>query len=188
MKKIWMILILPLWVFGDNVNGWTPLHQAIYEGNQKHINMQLNKHNMEKASKAGIRPLHLAVKMRQTQTVEQLLSKGADIDAQDNNGQTPLHYAIGQNQTKLARLLINKEADMDIPNRYGMTSLHQAAFRGDTDMIQFMIDNGATVDIKNKQGATPCQLAYAKKNIGATSLLQHYSKLPCGIKTLPKKE
>jgi uncharacterized protein len=186
MRKIWIVLILSLWLIADNINGWTPLHQAIYENNAKNIDIQSNRYNLEKASKAGIRPLHLAVKMRQIRTVEKLLNRGADIDAQDNNGQTPLHYAIGQNQTTIAKLLIIKEADMDIPNKYGMTPLHQAAFKGNADIIQFMIDNGATVDVKNKQGVTPCQLAFAKQNIGAASLLQHYSKLPCGIKVLRK--
>ncbi|MDD5406036.1 MAG: ankyrin repeat domain-containing protein [Sulfurovaceae bacterium] len=186
MKKLLVVLLLPLWLLADSINGWTPLHQAIYDGNTKNIDKQSTKYNIEKASKAGIRPLHLAVKMRQLDTVEKLLNKGADIDAQDNNGQTPLHYAIGQNQTKIAKLLIAKEADMDIKNKYGITPLHQAAFKGDTDIIQYMIDNGATVDVKNKQGVTPCQLAFAKQNIGATSLLQHYSKIQCGIKVLPK--
>jgi len=107
MKKIWMILILPLFVFSDNVNGWTSLHDAIYASDARKIDIEMNKRqNIEKPSRAGIAPLHLAVKMRQMNTVEKLLSKGADIDVQDNNGLTPLHYAIGQKQTKLARFLI----------------------------------------------------------------------------------
>jgi len=101
MKKRLIILFLPLLAVGDNINGWTSLHEAIYAGDTKKIDIEINKRqNIEKSSRAGIAPLHLAVKMRQMDTVEKLLNKGADIDIQDNNGLTPLHYAIGQKTDK----------------------------------------------------------------------------------------
>ncbi len=181
MKILLLCLILPILIFADKRNGWSELHQAIYNGNEQKISKLISKENITKRSKAGITPLHLAVKMRQQDTVEKLIKAGADVDVQDNIGQTPLHYALGQRLNKIAKILIKHDADMDLANKYGITPLHQAAYKGDTDMVQYMIDNGATVDIKNKQGSTPCQISYTKQNAGTTSLLQHYTKFPCGI-------
>lgn len=180
MRFFWFVFLMPLFIFA---NGWSQLHQAIYDRDNQKINDIVAKSNLEQLEQpsfAGVAPLHIAVKLRDVKTVELLLAKGVDIDIQDGNGLTALHYAIGQNQIELARNLIIKGADMDLPNNEGITPLHQAAFRGDVNLIQFMLDNGASVDMLNKQGATPCQIASAKKNIGATNLLKAYSKLPCG--------
>jgi ankyrin repeat protein len=181
-----MLITLPIIIFADVNNGWTPLHDAIYNGNTKKITKLITKDSVTKESKAGVTPLHLAVKMRQLGTVQKLIDAGADIDAQDKSGQTALHYALAQRLNKIAKILIKKDADMDLGNNSGITPLHQAAYKGDTDMVQYMIDNGATVDVKNKQGTTPCQLSFIKQNMSTTSLLQQYTKLPCGIKSLKK--
>ncbi|MBN2768915.1 MAG: ankyrin repeat domain-containing protein [Campylobacterales bacterium] len=184
MKKILLCIIFLSFCFADEKNGWSTLHQAVYDNNLVAIEKSIDEDStlIEQKSNAGITPLHIAVKLRRMDIVKILLAKGADVDAQDNNGLTPLHYAIGQNQEELSRYLITIGADMDIQNSEGITPLHQAAFRGNVALIQFMLDNNANIDILNNQGATACQLAFAKKNIGVYELLRVYTKLECGDK------
>jgi uncharacterized protein len=184
MKKILFFYMISLFCFGDEKNGWSVLHQAVYDNDLTVIEKSIKEDStlVDQQSNAGITPLHIAVKLRRMDIVKMLLAKGADIDVQDNNGLTPLHYAIGQNQEELSKYLITMGADMDIQNSEGITPLHQAAFRGNVALIQFMLDNNANVDTLNNQGATACQLAFAKKNMGAYGLLKAYTKLECGSK------
>ncbi len=180
--RILFILLAILLSLSAEDNGWTPLHHAIYDGNVTRIKeLVKSDHDLiESPSKAGIAPLHIAVKLRQPDTVKLLVENGADVDVQDGNGQTPLHYAIAQNLRETAIYLIIHEADMDIMNNFGITPLHQAAYTGDTKLVQFMLDNGASVDLRNQNGHTACQMAFAKRNLGVSSLLLLYTKFPCG--------
>ena len=53
----------------------------------------------------GMTPLHLAAEYGRNQVVELLIAKGADVNAEDEDGETPLNRAIKVKQTDLADLL-----------------------------------------------------------------------------------
>lgn len=61
-----------------------------------------------------------------------LISKGADVNAKQNNGQRALLHLIarnGDNET-IAKLLIENNADVDIRDEFGTTPLYFAAQNG----------------------------------------------------------
>jgi ankyrin repeat protein len=82
----------------------------------------------------GAGPLHLAALYGDTDIVELLLSKAANVNQMDRNGNTPLHYvaenAVPQERQDAARktlaLLIDKGADIRIVNAKGQTPLDVA--------------------------------------------------------------
>ena len=58
--------------------------------------------------------------------VEHLLYYGADINAQNVNGNTPLHVCAVNNRPDCARVLLFRGADPAILNKQGQTALHVA--------------------------------------------------------------
>ena len=75
--------------------------------------------------------LHAAVKRNDTAAVQQLLERGAEIDAMDADGLTPLMLACMSLQEENIRLLVQAGADPDARNPRG-TSARQMLMRGDS--------------------------------------------------------
>ena len=75
--------------------------------------------------------LHAAVKRNDTAAVQQLLERGAEIDAMDADGLTPLMLACITLQEENIRLLVQAGADPDARNPRG-TSARQMLLRGDS--------------------------------------------------------
>ncbi|EAY08855.1 ankyrin repeat protein, putative [Trichomonas vaginalis G3] len=87
--------------------------------------------------------------------LEYLISKGADINAKDEDGCTPLHYAAGNNNKETAEILISNGADINAKNKDGSTPLHWAAIDGSKETTEILISNGADINAKDKDGCTP---------------------------------
>jgi ankyrin repeat protein len=53
--------------------------------------------------------------------VKVCLRWGANINAQNNQGQTPLHYTVAYNYEALTEYLTSKGADPSVTNHFGLT-------------------------------------------------------------------
>ena len=76
-----------------------------------------------KAGTIGTAPLHIAATNPQDVTLEPLqylIAKGANLNIQDNNGNTPLFWAYGVNNAKAVDILINAGANTAIINKEGV--------------------------------------------------------------------
>ncbi len=177
-KFLFALLFFSLCLKADGVNGWNILHNAVYNDDVELVKKILKQNNIDidAKSKAGISPLHIAVKNRDLKIVKILIKNGADVDIQDNNGLTPLHYAIAQRRYNIVKYLIFNDADINIKNSYGITPLHQAAFTGDMKTIELLINAGADVFAKNYLGNTPSDIAKAKKRYRIADYLYHMEK------------
>jgi Ankyrin repeats (many copies) len=75
-----------------------------------------------------------------------LIDRGADLQAQDQQGNTPLHWALEKGRIATARLLVDREADIGIKNNQGMTALqvaeiiHVAGFDPGEDVMEKMLE------------------------------------------------
>jgi len=57
------------------------------------------------------------------ETAEFLLSRGAHVNGQDEEGDTALFYAVREDHAALVRFLIEKGANPEIKNNEGLTAL-----------------------------------------------------------------
>ena len=73
----------------------------------------------------GITALHIAAKVGHLELVQLLLHEGADVNAQDEDGESPLHAALTtDNNYTVARVLIENGADLANRAADGKTPLH----------------------------------------------------------------
>jgi ankyrin repeat protein len=83
--------------------------------------------------------------------VKDLIEKGADINAKDNNGMTALMLASKNNRkeiVELVELLIKNGADVNAKDIYGRTALMIASVNGHKEIVELLIKNGADVNAK----------------------------------------
>lgn len=101
-------------------------------------------------------PLHAAVRHFRLGNVRALLQAGADINAQNCQGQTPLYKAVCSSvgRIKMVELLIESGADINMKTSDGVTPLMQAIIEGYENIAQLLINKGADVNAQDADGWT----------------------------------
>ncbi len=89
------------------------------------------------------------------EVIDLLIKHGADLDAQNRNGQTVLILAISGRQVEVAKDLIKRGADIHKETRDGATALHYAGYYDNPDIARLLIDNGAELTKENQSGQQP---------------------------------
>lgn len=107
-------------------DGVTPLHRLVsvydqqkptdYDEIAKLIIQTIGRQSRKLRTHTGITPLHLAAGYGNRRLMRLLIGNGADVNAQDNEGNTPLHYAFNQ---RTVDLLLQNHADIAIENHQG---------------------------------------------------------------------
>ena len=68
--------------------------------------------------------------------LQDLVARGADVGAKNNDGSTPLHFACGKNALECAKLLIARGADVEAKDNGGETPLHRAKSEEMKDLLK----------------------------------------------------
>jgi ankyrin repeat protein len=115
--------------------------------------------------------LHQAALGSQKEVAALLISKGAEVNAENNKGETPLHIGAGgcppdsdcdafrQSQFEFAKFLLVHNANVNARDKEGMTPLHVAAVYANKKVTELLIEKGADVDAKTRSGESAYQLA-----------------------------
>lgn len=103
-------------------------------------------------SNLGWTPLHLATYFGHKEVAEQLLAKGAEINARNENGETPLHKASFIGREDLVMLLIQYNADVSVINGEGRLPRDMTPSNEVGDEIARLLRAAETTEILRKEG------------------------------------
>lgn len=126
--------------------GETPLFSAIFSKRIQNVECILNQEqcNVNVKSKFGITPLMCAIEYDCMRPIEMLLARGANVNAQDCNGNTALRYVILNSddtlQERLILLLLRCGCDKSIQNNEGLTAEMLARSDGCYDIADLLRD------------------------------------------------
>jgi hypothetical protein len=90
------------------------------------------------------------------ETLNKLLSCGANPYISANDGMTPLHLSCQNNRLSTTSTLVAAKADVNAKNAEGQTPLHIAALYEDGQVhIRVLVDYKADVNSRDNDGSTP---------------------------------
>lgn len=94
--------------------------------------------------------------------VDTLLARGADVNRQDNRGDSPLHLAGFMQSARRMTHLLSRGADINLRDHQGRTVLIDMVRKGNAELVELLIKKGADTGIRDAQNLSP--LDYAKRN------------------------
>jgi len=94
-----------------------------------------------------------------TALCEDLLNKGAGVNAKDEDGCSPLLWAVLSGNIGAVQTLIDRGADIDALNNDSETPLHWAATSGNLSLAKLLVSKNADVNAKDEFGITPLRSA-----------------------------
>lgn len=95
--------------------------------------------------------LHDAVMHNNRETVEFLLTHGADPDIPNNHNFPLLHLAIGLNNINIVQLLLDHGADPNMSNNNNATPFHLAIGLNYINIVQLLRTHGGDPNIRNNR-------------------------------------
>jgi ankyrin repeat protein len=127
----------------------------------------------------GRTALHHAASRGCTEVVTLLLSRGAEVQTYDSEGNTPLMLACKNNYLGTVRALLRHTHSQGLNKRDadGRTALHLACvndlfWQVDKDIVKALLFAGADPTVVNKYGVTPRRAARLKGQTEAVSVFE----------------
>eukprot|EP00742_Colponemidia_sp_Colp-10_P004945 GILJ01005283.1.p1 GENE.GILJ01005283.1~~GILJ01005283.1.p1 ORF type:complete len:363 (-),score=31.17 GILJ01005283.1:111-1199(-) len=110
--------------------------------------------------------IHIAARSGNLDLLTFAISRGAELDVCNKNGETPLHLAVDNGHERFAVHLVELGASMDVQTKNGgMTPLHLAAKNGSTAIASFFVAQGANMNVLNALGDSATDIAQRKGNL-----------------------
>jgi ankyrin repeat protein len=109
--------------------------------------------------------------------VELLLSKGANVNTQSENGKTALMLASFAGKLNIIKELRSYNAELNIKDSAGLTALHYAVDGANLDAIKFILMEKADVNARDNNGWSPLLRA------ASTNASKEIAELLCKFKS-----
>ena len=105
---------------------------------------------------------------------KQLLAKGANVNARDEDGCTPLIWAVLAKNKNVVELLLAHGADVNCKNNQGETAIYWAAMSGDMEIASLLLQKGSDVNERDHFGISPLRSAVLCNDQEMTKLLRSH--------------
>lgn len=127
--------------------------------------------------------LHIAMRNRNGNWVGFLLSRDADPDIADKNGDTPLIIAARMGYPEGAARMIMARAEIDKTNRLGETALIVAVQQRQTAIVKMLLESGADPD-KTDYASGYSARDYARRDSRSANMLRLIETVKAKKKTV----
>jgi ankyrin repeat protein len=117
------------------------------------------------------------------QKVDDLLGKGAHVNARGENGTTPLMWAAWNGNVEMAKLLIKRGANVNARTKLGAADAHGetvlmiASFQGHAGMVEYLISKGVRVNDEDGKGRTARMFAAVNGHESVVEILKKHEIL-----------
>jgi ankyrin repeat protein len=118
--------------------------------------------------------LMIAASKGYTREITRLISNGADVLSETDQGATPLIFAVSNNQTEVAKMLIDYGSDVDKVTSENVTPLLIAVKNQNAEIAEALIRAEADIDVADKYGATPLHYASVYGYFQIVDMLLYY--------------
>ncbi|KAF0691495.1 Aste57867_17297 [Aphanomyces stellatus] len=158
----------------------TALHWAASSGHMDVVEFLTDMTQIDHKDDSGWTALMSAVSAGHVDVASYLLSKGANANLANENGQIALHYHKGRQE--MTELLLDSTSDINKADRCGATPLTKAlGGRPAPEIIVMLLDHGAKLNMKDINGNTPLHIALLEGHEGIAALLVEHGADPRAV-------
>ncbi len=137
--------------------------EFVPKGKQRKWSSELNRKFI---GSAGLDPVNI---------LEELIQKGADINARNSSGITPLMNASSSGKTKNVIFLLSIGSDINAKSHNCRTALMKAAQFGHADVVKILLHEGADMNAKDKECETALFKALLARHAKTAEILIKYN-------------
>ena len=104
--------------------------------------------------------MHLAARRKDANLAKVLIEAGAQVDAQNKEGQTVLHLASIMGDDNMVRVLFMARANANLQDNEDRAPIHLAAERGYSTIVEFLVEKfKASIYERTRDGSTLMHIA-----------------------------
>ena len=152
-----------------------PLHCAVFQDRTEIVQYLLKKGaKVNQPGALGQTPLHFACQGDVAEIFDMLMkTKGIDVNAKDDEGDTPLIVAARNGKVNYIKQLVAKGAKIDQQNNSNSTALHEAAKACKYDAAVALVELNANMNLMDGNFKTPFMVACESGASDIASMLQN---------------
>lgn len=169
-KKLLLSVLLSFSVVSINCMKRKATNNNAYNSKRAKIE-DMNVSSINKIYENGRTLLHLYATNGNLELAELLVAKGANVDVQDDSGNTPLCRAVQNGHLNIAQLLLQNGANANVKNNIKWRPIHIAANNGDKDMVKLLLAYNARTDVFTCDSQIPLHRAVNNGNVEVAELL-----------------
>ncbi|KAI4191356.1 MAG: hypothetical protein L6R41_000143 [Letrouitia leprolyta] len=150
-----------------------PIHWALSNNHQAIVELLISKKNFDPDVQdgSGWTSLMIASSLKEGEAlVDLLLSKDADVNTKNYNGQTALHFCASKNTLDVARKLLSHKASARVKDKREQLPLHRAAAVGSVPMVNLLLQYRSPLNATDIAGYTALHHAISEGH-GDTALV-----------------
>ena len=167
-------------------DGATPLLLAAQKNNYRSIKALISAGaNVDTPSVHNYTPLLAAVSGgNNLEAANHLITNGAEVNIQGDDGFSPLLLCALNNYTGIAELLIRNNANPNLVTLEGYNALHCACIKDKENIVKILLDLDINVNHQDKDGDTPLIIAARNGSKNIIELLLKSNQIDLNIQNI----